>query len=255
MRLKSRGFEIDYDVTGDGDSVIVLIPGQLQAGEDFIDAGYTRALGSTYRVVTIDPLGYGKSDKPHTEEAYHLDGRAGDVRAVLNAVGADRAIVWAYSMGVISAEAFAKEFPDMVEALVLGGMPVGFDARARDNVFSPAGVLLESEGLAGYIREAMPFLTESTRQLFLKRNDSTAVAASTRACRFTYPAEDASLPKNTFSYAGDLEPWFEIALAIADSKGIAFEGVPGADHGRAFRAVETVIPMVLSFLASRTNTV
>jgi pimeloyl-ACP methyl ester carboxylesterase len=254
LRLISRGFEIDYEVAGDGDSVIVFIPGQLQAGEDFIDAGYTRALGSTYRVVTIDPLGYGKSDKPHTEDFYHLDGRAADVREVLNAVGADRAVLWAYSMGVISAEAFAKEFPEMVEALVLGGMPVGFDARARDNVFSPAAILLESEGLAGYIRETMPFLAESTRQLFLERNDPTAVAASSRACRFSYAAEDAPLPKMTFNYAGEAESWFDIAVAIADSKGIAFEGVPGADHGRAFRDIETVIPMVLSFLASRANT-
>jgi hypothetical protein len=96
----------------------------------------------------------------------------------------------------------------------------------------------------------MPFLGERVRDLFIARNDPLAAAAACRAYAIPYAAEDAPLPEATFNYAETREPWYEIAVAVAEAKGVAFEGVPDADHGQTFRAVETVVPMVLSHLAS-----
>lgn len=250
MRVKSRGFEIAYQSVGEAPSAIVMIPGQLQAAEDWLDAGYARMLVPAYRVIAIDPLGYGNSDKPHHPDVYGLDGAAADVRAVLDDLGVDRAIVWAYSMGVPIAEAFAKQHPERTEAVVLGGCLVGLSPKDRDNIFTPAAPLLENVGLARYVDETMPFLSERMRDLFLSRNDPVAAAASSRAYAIPYATEDAPLPKATLNYAGTREPWYEIAVAVAEANDVAFEGVPDADHGQTFRAVEIVIPMVQSFLAS-----
>jgi hypothetical protein len=96
----------------------------------------------------------------------------------------------------------------------------------------------------------MPFLGERVRDLFLCRNDPLAAAASSRAYAIPYAAEDTPLPDATLNYAGTREPWYEIAVAVAEANGVAFESVPDADHGHAFRAAATVVPMVLSFLAS-----
>jgi hypothetical protein len=96
----------------------------------------------------------------------------------------------------------------------------------------------------------MPFLGERVRDLFLCRNDPLAAAASSRAYAIPYAAEDTPLPDATLNYGGTREPWYEIAVAVAEANGVAFESVPDADHGHAFRAAATVVPMVLSFLAS-----
>jgi pimeloyl-ACP methyl ester carboxylesterase len=120
MRVKSRGFEIAYQSVGEAPTAILMISGQLQAAEDWLDAGYARMLVPAYRVIAIDPLGYGDSDKPHNPDVYGLDGKAADVGAVLDDAGVDRSVIWAYSMGVPLAEAFVKQHPERTEAVVLG---------------------------------------------------------------------------------------------------------------------------------------
>ena len=53
---------------------------------------------------------------------------------------------------------------------------------------------------------------------------------------------------------GTREPWYDVALAVAESIGVKFEGVPDADHSGAFRAVNLMlIPMVLSFVKGTVN--
>jgi pimeloyl-ACP methyl ester carboxylesterase len=250
MRVKSRGFEIAYQSVGEAPTAILMISGQLQAAEDWLDAGYARMLVPAYRVIAIDPLGYGDSDKPHNPDVYGLDGKAADVEAVLDDAGVDRSVIWAYSMGVPLAEAFVKQHPERTEAVVLGGCLVGLSPKDRNNIFIPAAPILEHAGLARYIDETMPFLGERVRDLFLCRNDPLAAAASSRAYAIPYAAEDTPLPDATLNYAGTREPWYEIAVAVAEANGVAFESVPDADHGHAFRAAATVVPMVLSFLAS-----
>lgn len=79
-----------------------------------------------YRVIAIDQLGFGKSDKP-AGFSYTMDAQAEVVVEVLDALKLERAVVIGHSMGGEVALATAIRFPTRVEALVLTS-PAGFEA-------------------------------------------------------------------------------------------------------------------------------
>ncbi len=247
MRTRSRGFHINSQTFGDGPGVL-LISGLLQAGQDWIDTGYIELLSLSHRVVAVDPLGFGKSDKPHDVDAYDLDGQVTDMIAVLDEVGIEEAVVWGYSMGCVLATALATQHSDRTAALVVGGNLAALTPHDRDNIFTPGATVLEEQGVTGFIDQNMPYVDEPTRQLFTDRNDALAAAAAVRSMARPHAAEDLPLPERTFNYVGTREPWYDVAVAVAESIGVEFEGVPDADHSGAFRAVNLVVPMVLSFV-------
>src|SRR5881628_2408208 len=117
---RSRGYAISYEDAGEG-SPVVLVPGYMQSAADYREAGYVDRLAAKHRVLIVDPLGHGRSDKPHEADAYRAPGVAADLIAVLDAAGLDRAALWGYSRGAGLAGMAAIEFPRRLTALILGG--------------------------------------------------------------------------------------------------------------------------------------
>ena len=114
----SRGYAISYDDAGAGPAIL-LIPGSTMSAADWRDAGYLDQLVGSHRVLSIDPLGNGLSDKPHDPDAYRWPDVAADLIAVLDAAGVDQAVAWGYSRGGGLAGALAVEFPERVSGIVL----------------------------------------------------------------------------------------------------------------------------------------
>src|SRR5262249_18139552 len=96
--MYNHGTRIYYQSEGTGPP-LVLQHGFSQSIEDWYECGYVDALKHDYRLILVDARGHGSSDKPHDPAAYGLDKRAGDVVAVLDAIGISRAHFWGYSMG------------------------------------------------------------------------------------------------------------------------------------------------------------
>jgi len=71
------------------------------------------------RVILYDRRGVGFSAAP--ESGYNLEAGVEDLRAVLDAVGAQRAVVWGATDGGPLAVIFAVQYPQRVAGLVLGG--------------------------------------------------------------------------------------------------------------------------------------
>jgi pimeloyl-ACP methyl ester carboxylesterase len=250
VQIESRGYRINYLAFGDAPEAIVLLHGNMQAAEDWQSVGYPELLTRTHRVIAIDLLGYGYSDKPHDVAPHHLDGRVSDVVAVLDAEGIERAAFWGYSMGVVTAEAFAKRHPERVTALICGGNLVNASPDDRRNLFSTGADHLEQVGLEAFLDAMFPDISpelQARRDLFGSRNDGLAVAAAMRGVCMPSAAEEAPLPDKTLNYMGADEQWFELVKAVAEQKGIAFTDVPG-DHGAAFRDAASATSKVLAFL-------
>jgi len=114
----SRGHAIRYQDAGAGPA-IVLLPGWTMSAADWRDAGYVEQLASAHRILAIDPLGNGVSDKPHDLDAYRWPDVGADVLAVLDGEGIDRAVLWGYSHGASFAALAAAEAPDRAAGLVL----------------------------------------------------------------------------------------------------------------------------------------
>jgi pimeloyl-ACP methyl ester carboxylesterase len=128
----SGDVSIAYQVMGNGPIDIVLVPGFLSHVEFMHETpGYTaflRRLSSFARVVTFDKRGQGLSDR--IADAPSLEQRMDDVRAIMDAIGSRRAVLFGFSEGCPMSALFAATYPERVSHLILCG---GF-ARSADRM-------------------------------------------------------------------------------------------------------------------------
>ncbi len=119
---KSGDVHIAYRIFGDGPRDIVLIPGTTSHVElywEFPPNEYLlRRLGSFSRVIVFDKRGQGLSDRV---AELTLEERTGDVLAVMDAAGSERATICGWSEGGAMSLMFAATYPERTSALVLYG--------------------------------------------------------------------------------------------------------------------------------------
>jgi pimeloyl-ACP methyl ester carboxylesterase len=80
-------------------------------------------LSKKYHVVAPDMRGYNISDKPKGIKNYKLDILAEDIRQLIKALGAEKAIVVGHDWGAAVAWALASLHPEVVEKLVVINVP------------------------------------------------------------------------------------------------------------------------------------
>ena len=157
---RSGDVNIAYQVVGDGPFDLVYVPGWVSNLEVFWEGTKSRRfferLASFSRLILFDKRGTGLSDRVRDDELPTLEQRMDDVRAVLDAVGSQRAALLGHSEGGSMSTLFAATYPERTIALVLFGV---FAKRLRsdDYPWAPA----EAERLAEI--EALPKIGKSTR--------------------------------------------------------------------------------------------
>src|SRR5579872_6111314 len=127
---KSGDVRIAYQVNGEGPQTMVLAPGttsHLDLDWEYpLRAEVYRRLGSMCRLVRFDKRGNGLSDRPTAMAT--LEQRADDIRAVMDAVGVDSAILFGRSEGASMAAMFAATHPSRTRALLTWGSMARFVA-------------------------------------------------------------------------------------------------------------------------------
>ena len=120
---RSGDLSIAYQVTGDGPFDLVHVPpfsSHVEVAWTVPDTAYfLRQLASFSRLIRFDKRGQGMSDP--VSGAATLEARMDDVRAVLDAVGSDRAALLGASEGGPMSILFAATYPERVWALVVYG--------------------------------------------------------------------------------------------------------------------------------------
>ena len=117
-----RGHELVYDTYGDGERLLVYMHGLLLDAE--LNRGIATALAERgNRVVLLDLLGHGRSDKPTHATEFRIDTYATQVFALLDVLGAPNAVLGGLSLGANVSLFAASQQPERVRALVLE-MPV-----------------------------------------------------------------------------------------------------------------------------------
>jgi class 3 adenylate cyclase len=116
------GVNIAYQVRGGGPVDLIRVMGFVGNFEIELEephtAEYFDGLASFSRLILFDTRGTGLSDRTQTPD---LEKRAEDLRAVLDAVGSDRAVILGDVSGGALAVFFAATYPARVQALILGG--------------------------------------------------------------------------------------------------------------------------------------
>jgi pimeloyl-ACP methyl ester carboxylesterase len=157
-RFRHQGYTLGYEIHGHGERTIVLTNGLL------LDAGVNRQLARTlaehgHRVVLLDLLGHGTSDKPHHASQHRMDRYARQVVALLDELGVRRAVVGGVSLGANVSLHVAVQAPERVVALILEMPVLEWATPAAASLFVPL-LLAVSFG-----RRLFGFLTSLVRRL------------------------------------------------------------------------------------------
>ncbi|CAN5890740.1 alpha/beta fold hydrolase [soil metagenome] len=114
--------------------------------------GQIAALKDRYQVVVWDMRGHGESDYPTDPGLYSEALTVGDMAALLDEVGAKKAVIGGLSLGGYMSLAFTASHPDRVRALMLFDTGPGFkkdEARAQWNETArQRAATFDSRGLA-----------------------------------------------------------------------------------------------------------
>ncbi len=120
---KSGDVSIAYQIVGEGPHTLVYAPGWIShvevMWEDPHFAQFMTRLAAFARVVMFDKRGTGASDRDGGYPT--LDDRMDDIRAVMDAVGIQRAALFGVSEGGNMSTMFAAACPERVSHLILFG--------------------------------------------------------------------------------------------------------------------------------------
>ena len=167
------GLHIGYQVFGSGPYDLVWndTMANVDANWDLPSwAAFLRALGSRARVISFDRRGLGVSDRPASPDVMSLERGLEDLRAVLDAVGSERAVHLGFGWGCALSLLFAASYPGRTAGLALlapevyswttpefpwgiaplgqpmpDGPPWGTDEHARANLIDMGGRTDEAE--------------------------------------------------------------------------------------------------------------
>ncbi|HEX8050118.1 MAG TPA: alpha/beta hydrolase [Solirubrobacterales bacterium] len=120
--FRYEGHRISYDVYGEGERLIVLVHGLLMNRRMF-DRLAPELASRGNRVVTVDMLGHGRSDRPEDLRLYSMPQFARQLVGLLVHLGEEQAVVGGTSLGANIALELAVHHPDRARALFVE-MPV-----------------------------------------------------------------------------------------------------------------------------------
>lgn len=136
-----NGFSTYYEDTGSGEPVVFI----CGLGADLqVWRFQAPALSKTYRVVTFDNRGAGRSDAPDTP--YTIERMAADLDELLDYLNIGGAHIVGWSMGGLIAQSLARSNPRRVQQLLL-----------LNTCIAPDGYLSAAVSNWVNIRRAMPF--------------------------------------------------------------------------------------------------
>ncbi|MGQ0682580.1 alpha/beta fold hydrolase [Bradyrhizobium sp.] len=247
-RLNRDGVNIHYEIHGSGPALILTHGYSSTSG---MWQGQIAALSQHYKLVLWDMRGHGQSDYPEDAAAYSEALTVADIAALLDAVGAERAVVGGLSLGGYMSLAFYRSHPERVRALLIIDTGPGFkkdDARDAWNKRA-------HETAARFDREGLAVLKSmSAERANVSHRDASGLA---RAARGMLTQRDAGVMETLPSIkvpslvvvGADDTPF----LAASDYMAAKIPGaekvvIPAAGHAANIDQPEAFNEAVLSFL-------
>jgi pimeloyl-ACP methyl ester carboxylesterase len=241
-----------YEAYGDGPA-LVLAHGA--GGNTLIWWQQVPDFARDRRVVTFDHRGFGRSTCAPAD--FHAREFAGDLRAILDAAGIDRAALVCQSMGGWTGLRAALEFPERVACLVLSGTPGGVFTPRVLEAFARIGRIAAGEGIRGGPALAPDFPTREPELALLYDQISglnpglPPAGLATLAQARVEPAELAGFAVPTLMVSGEHDQLFPpdvLKEAAAQIPGCRLVSFPGAGHSPYFEDAARFNRLVAEFL-------
>lgn len=240
---QSADASIAYQVIGDGPVDIILVPGLFSHIEFMHEMpGYTavlRRLSRFARVVTFDKRGQGLSDR--MTGAPSLEQRMDDVRAIMDAIGSTKAVLFGFSEGCPMSVLFAATYPDRVSHLVLLGSFARSKDRLADDVWQlRCNEIVQNWGSGDTVKTVAPSQATNAEVIAqiakFERLSSSPGALRTllvlnRAIDVTTILPMLQTPTLVLHRTGDARVPVALGRAVARSiPGAKYVEYPGCDH-------------------------
>lgn len=247
-----RPVQIYYEDIGDPSlPILVMQHGDGNDSQNWKTLGYVERLAPHFRLILIDYLGYGRSEKVYEPAAYALPLLAGDTIAVLKHLGITKPVTFfGGSMGgrVGYELATTPEYAKFFNGFIINGMgPSGVD------IIVEFGKWVEAGGMEEVVKQmeatfmVEPFSPE-LKATFL-RNDPKAYRA---ANLHPWPDISEKLPSIdkpvlliVGEFAGERADMENAVKLIPNAE---LKMIPGLDHAQAYWRGKQVVPLMLGFL-------
>jgi len=253
----SDGVHVAYHVVGDGPVDLVVVMGwttNIEAmWEEPSIAGFFTRLASFSRLILFDKRGTGLSDRVPEDRLPSLEVRMDDARAVMDAVGSQRAVIFGVSEGGPMATLFAATYPARTIALVLFGTAASWKAdkdypfpSSSDEAFEASLERMDrSWGTRDYAAEALrewlaPSLADDERMIdwladYTRRGASPgaaiALARMNRGIDVRPALPAVHVPTLVLARTDDPDFPVEETRWLAERiRGATFVEAPGEDH-------------------------
>lgn len=151
------GVQQSYREAGQGQH-LVLLHGISSGSGSWVKQ--LQALSHHFHVVAWDAPGYGQSDHLSTLQP-NAEDYANRLKAMLDSLGIQKAILVGHSLGAMQAAAFNALYPEAVQALVLANVAQGykgFDSQKQRDVFEKRPKMLQELGAVGMAQSRGPYL-------------------------------------------------------------------------------------------------
>jgi pimeloyl-ACP methyl ester carboxylesterase len=149
-RLDREGVDLYYEVHGEGPALL-LTHGYSATSQMW--RGQIEPFSKSHKLILWDMRGHGRSDYPEDPAAYSEAATVADMAALLDAAGAETAIVGGLSLGGYMSLAFHLALPRRVEALVIVDTGPGFRKDEPRESWNQTALRTaeryETDGLAG----------------------------------------------------------------------------------------------------------
>ena len=248
LYAKSGDVNIAYQVVGDGPLDLVFVPGFVSHldldWDEPRSAYFLRRLASFSRLIRLDKRGTGLSDRPGGLP--DLETRMDDVRAVMDAVGSERAALFGYSEGGPMCILFAATYPERTSALVLYGSFAKRRDPDEDYPWAPtwatrqqyADEIERTWGLDADIRRVAPSADEAMGKWWATRAHAAASPGAARELILMNSQMDVRhvlptirVPTLVMHRTGDLDSSPDEGRYIAERiPGARFVELAGVDH-------------------------
>lgn len=252
-----QGVRIHYETVGQGPPLIMQY-GQYFPLDVWHEYGYVNALQSDCRLVLVDARGHGDSDKPHDPAAYRMELMMGDIIAVLDDLGLDKAHYMGYSSGGYLGFVLAKYMPERFDSFILGGTHPYPSPDPDQSAAWHAGQVGKFERLttAEFVADLEGFLASlgfpplsSRMHSSLLKHDLRALIAWHRAVDQDVPACDGTLGAIAVPcllYAGGSSDECDDARRTAgEIPGAAFVEIPHGAHLEGGTWIDALRPHIL----------
>lgn len=157
------GVRLNYEMAGSGQTIVFVheFAGDMRSWEPQM-----RHFSRQYRCVAYNARGYPPSDVPEKPSSYSQARAADDIKAILDAVGADTAHVIGLSMGGFATLHFGFRHPARARSLCVGGCGYGAEPEQRQRFQAEADAVAKILTDDGMVKFAETYAHGPTRVQF-----------------------------------------------------------------------------------------